>query len=50
MFDAFLTGLDLVLSWPTIGYIILGVSFGAWLGAVPGLGGIIGLTLLVHLQ
>ena len=47
MFDAFLTGLDLVLSWPTIGYIILGVSFGAWLGAVPGLGGIIGLTLLV---
>ena len=47
MFDAFITGLQLVFTWPTIGYIILGVSIGAWLGAVPGLGGIIGLALLV---
>ncbi|MBT4589928.1 MAG: tripartite tricarboxylate transporter permease [Rhodospirillaceae bacterium] len=47
MFDAFLTGLFLVFEWPAIGFLMLGVFIGIWLGAVPGLGGIIGLVLLL---
>lgn len=47
MFDAFFQGLLLVFQWPTIGVIILGVAIGTWLGAVPGLGGVIGLAILV---
>ena len=47
MFDAFLQGFTLVFQWPTIGVIVLGVAIGAWLGAVPGLGGIIGLSILI---
>jgi putative tricarboxylic transport membrane protein len=47
MFDAFITGLFLVFEWPAIGFLMLGVFIGIWLGAVPGLGGIIGLVLLL---
>ena len=47
MFDAFLAGFLLVIEWPAIGFILLGVFIGIWLGAVPGLGGIIGLVLLL---
>ena len=47
MFDAFVTGLFLVFEWPAIGFLMLGVFIGMWLGAVPGLGGIIGLVLLL---
>lgn len=47
MLDAFFTGLFLVFEWPAIGYLFLGVFIGIWLGAVPGLGGIIGLILLL---
>ena len=47
MFDAFITGLFLVFEWPAIGFLMLGVFMGIWLGAVPGLGGIIGLVLLL---
>ena len=47
MFDAFLQGFTLVFQWPTIGVIVLGVAIGAWLGAVPGLGGIIGLSIQI---
>lgn len=47
MFEAFLSGLVLVVQWPTIGYLMLGVFIGIWLGAIPGLGGIIGLILLL---
>ena len=47
MFEAFWTGLVLVFQWPAIGYLFLGVVLGIWLGAVPGLGGIIGLVLLL---
>lgn len=47
MFDAFITGLILVFEWPAIGFLMLGVLIGIWLGAVPGLGGIIGLVLLL---
>lgn len=47
MFDAFITGLLLVFEWPAIGFLFLGVFIGIWLGAVPGLGGVIGLVLLL---
>ena len=42
-----LAGLLLVFSWPTIGYLLLGVFIGMWVGAVPGLGGVVGLVLLL---
>lgn len=47
MIDAMLAGLALVFSWPTIGYLLLGVFIGMWIGAVPGLGGVVGLVLLL---
>jgi putative tricarboxylic transport membrane protein len=47
MLEALLDGLSLVFQWPAIGYLVLGVFLGIWLGAVPGLGGIIGLVILL---
>lgn len=47
MFDAFFEGFLLVFQWPAIGYLFLGVVLGIWLGAVPGLGSITGLILLL---
>jgi putative tricarboxylic transport membrane protein len=47
MLDALFTGLSLVFEWPAIGFLMLGVFIGIWLGAIPGLGGIIGLVLLL---
>ena len=47
MFDAFIDGLFLVFQWPAIGYMALGVFLGIWIGAVPGLGGILGLVILL---
>jgi putative tricarboxylic transport membrane protein len=47
MFDAFIIGLLLVFEWPAIGFLMLGVFIGIWFGAVPGLGGVIGLILLL---
>ncbi|MGI9351826.1 MAG: tripartite tricarboxylate transporter permease [Rhizobiaceae bacterium] len=47
MLEPMLNGLLLVFQWPAIGYLVLGVFIGMWLGAVPGLGGIIGLVLLL---
>jgi putative tricarboxylic transport membrane protein len=47
MFEALLAGLIAVFQWPAIGFLFLGVLLGIWLGAVPGLGGIIGLVLLL---
>ncbi len=38
MIDGMLAGLSLVLSWPTFGFLLLGVFIGLWVGAVPGLG------------
>jgi len=42
-----LGGLALVFAWPTIAYLLLGVFIGMWIGAVPGLGGVVGLVLLL---
>ena len=47
VFDALLMGLTSVLAWPAIGFMILGVVIGMWMGAVPGLGGILGMILLL---
>jgi len=47
MFEAFWLGLYNVFQWPAIGFMLLGILIGIWLGAVPGLGGIIGLVLLL---
>ncbi len=47
MFSDLLTGLLLVLQWPTIGFLFLGVLFGIFLGIIPGLGVIIGMVVLL---
>jgi putative tricarboxylic transport membrane protein len=47
MLDGVLEGLLLVFAWPAIGYLLLGVFIGMWMGAVPGLGGVIGLVILL---
>ncbi len=47
MTTAFVDGLLLIFQWPAIGYLGLGILLGLWLGAVPGLGGILGLVLLL---
>ena len=47
MIDGMLAGLALVFTWPTIAYLLLGVFIGMWIGAVPGLGGVVGLVLLL---
>jgi len=47
MVDAFFRGLGLVFEWPSIGFLFLGVLIGTVIGAIPGLGGIIGLFVLL---
>lgn len=47
MIDAMVTGLHLVFSWPSFGFLMLGVVIGMWMGVIPGLGGIIGLVILL---
>ena len=47
MFDAVLIGLSQVFSWPAIGYLGFGIFLGVWLGALPGIGGVTGLILLL---
>jgi putative tricarboxylic transport membrane protein len=47
MLDAALQGLVHVLSWPAIGYLVLGVLLGLYFGAVPGLSGLVGMAILL---
>ena len=47
MFEAFFQGAALVLQWGPLGYLLLGVIIGLWLGAVPGLGGALGVVLVL---
>lgn len=47
MIDGMLAGLVLALTWPALGYLLLGVFVGLWVGAVPGLGGAVGLALML---
>ncbi|WP_421907524.1 tripartite tricarboxylate transporter permease [Mameliella sp.] len=44
---AFIEGLMLALQWPGIGFLMLGIFLGIWLGAVPGLGGPLGIVLVL---
>lgn len=45
--DAFVEGLRLALQWPSFGFLLVGIAIGIWLGAVPGLGGVIGIVLVL---
>lgn len=47
MLEGMLSGLELALSWPAFGYLMLGVFLGIWVGVVPGLGGAVGLALML---
>lgn len=47
MIDGMLAGLVLALAWPALGYLLLGVFLGLWVGVVPGLGGAVGLALML---
>jgi len=47
MIEGMLGGLALAFSWPAVGYLGLGVFLGMWIGAVPGLGGAVGLALML---
>lgn len=42
-----LDGLRLVIVWPTIGFMVIGVVLGLFFGAVPGLGGIVAMSILL---
>lgn len=46
-FDAVLSGLSMVIAWPTLGYLGLGVLLGLFFGAVPGLSGLVGMAILL---
>ncbi|MFL2546988.1 MAG: tripartite tricarboxylate transporter permease [Candidatus Rariloculaceae bacterium] len=47
MIEALVSGLGLIFQWQVIGYFALGCVIGVWMGAIPGLGGAIGLVLLL---
>ena len=47
MLESALAGLVLVVKWPAIGYLVLGVFVGLFFGAVPGLSGLVGLAILL---
>lgn len=47
LFDALISSLHLVLQWQALLFLCLGVLIGIWMGAVPGLGGAVGLVLLM---
>ena len=47
MWEPLVSGLIQVFSWPAIGYLGFGIILGVWLGALPGIGGVTGLILLL---
>ncbi|MCL4486608.1 MAG: tripartite tricarboxylate transporter permease [Chloroflexi bacterium] len=47
MLEAMGSGLAQVLSWPAFGLMLLGIPIGLIIGAIPGLGGNLGLALLI---
>jgi|TARA_B110000483_G_scaffold216241_1_gene267550 putative tricarboxylic transport membrane protein len=47
VFEAFLESIALIFQWQVMGYFALGCIIGILLGAVPGMGGAIGLVLLL---
>ena len=47
MIEGMLDGLIIAFSWPAPLYLLLGILMGIWIGAVPGLGGAVGLALML---
>ena len=47
MIEALLEGLGLIFQWHVLIYFVLGCAIGILMGAVPGMGGAIGLVLLL---
>ncbi len=47
MIESMLEGLALAFTWPSPAYLLLGILMGIWIGAVPGLGGAVGLALML---
>ena len=47
MFEALVEGLALIFQWHVLAYFVLGCVLGILMGAVPGMGGAIGLVLLL---
>ena len=47
MLDALLNGLFSVFSWPTFGFLLLGIGIGFAVGILPGLGGSVTLALML---
>ena len=47
MLETLMSSLNLVLQWQALAFLLLGVLIGIWMGAVPGLGGAVGLVLLL---
>jgi putative tricarboxylic transport membrane protein len=47
MLEAIMSGLTQVLTWPAFGLMLLGIPIGLIIGAIPGLGGNLGLALLI---
>ena len=47
MFEAFISGLLQVLSWPAFGFLLLGAFVGFVVGILPGLGGLATLALML---
>src|SRR5580658_8174359 len=45
--DAVREGLGLVVAWPAIAFLFMGTLLGLYFGAIPGLGGIVGFSLLI---
>ncbi|MBI2531878.1 MAG: tripartite tricarboxylate transporter permease, partial [Deltaproteobacteria bacterium] len=47
MLESALQGLFIAIQWPAIGYLFLGIAFGIYFGAVPGLSGLSGMAILL---
>ena len=47
MLEAAQQGLQGIVAWPAIGYLLLGVSLGVFFGMVPGLSGLSGMAILL---
>lgn len=49
MLEPIIGGLEIVFSWPTIAWLILGLFFGIFCGAIPGLGATLGMAIALPL-
>lgn len=47
--DTFFGSIQIVFSWPVFGYLLLGILIGITFGALPGIGGVVGMAILLPL-